>query len=197
MNFKDFDKFADEFIKDVLHMRDTKGKEYAQDESDRFGNFNRLAERTKMPRERVWQVYFTKHLDSIESYIEHGRSFSDENIRGRLVDAVTYLILLAGMLTETKMGSGYLPTHIKLDEEVATQIAQSAIDKLVAQREQLYKAVLAENPDLAFHLKHGLGCYYCQFGDTVLAAMEYPGQTTSMCGGCRARDWKGEPENGH
>ncbi len=99
MTFEDFDKYSKELLADVEKMRDIKGREYAGTK-DRFDNFNRLAARTNMPRNRVWQVYFTKHLDAIESYIQAGREFSDEGIRGRIVDAITYLTLLAGMIAE-------------------------------------------------------------------------------------------------
>ncbi len=100
MTFEQFDKFTDELILEVLKMRDTKGKEYART-NDRFDNFNRLATRLNLDRQKVWQVYFTKHLDSIESYIEHQRTFSNESIKGRIIDSITYLILLAGMIEET------------------------------------------------------------------------------------------------
>ena len=99
MTFEAFDKFTTDVIQKVLLMRDTKGKEYAHT-ADRFDNFNRLAARLNLPREKVWQVYFTKHLDAIESFIDNGREFSDEGIQGRIVDAITYLTLLAGMIEE-------------------------------------------------------------------------------------------------
>lgn len=101
MTFEEFDKLTEELFENVRVMRDTKGKEYARTE-DRFDNFNRLASRMDIPRETIWLVYFTKHMDAIESYIKHGRTFSDENIRGRIVDAMTYLALLAGMFGEKK-----------------------------------------------------------------------------------------------
>lgn len=99
MTFDQFDKFSTDLIQKVLLMRDTKGQEYART-SDRFDNFNRLAAELKIPREKVWQVYFTKHWDGIRSFIDNGREFSDEGIQGRIVDAITYLTLLAGMIEE-------------------------------------------------------------------------------------------------
>lgn len=100
MTFEQFDKFTEELFTEVRKMRDTKGKEYAQSE-DRFANFNRLAEETGLPRETVWLVYFTKHWDAIRSYLKNGREFSDESARSRIIDSITYLMLLAGMLEET------------------------------------------------------------------------------------------------
>lgn len=99
MNFEQFEKLSDEIFAEVRLMRDTKGKEYANSE-DRFANFNRLASRMDLPREVIWQVYFTKHMDAIESYIRNKRTYSTESIRGRIVDAITYLTLIAGMIEE-------------------------------------------------------------------------------------------------
>ena len=84
-------------------MRDTKGKEYASSD-DRFANFNRLATTLDMDRLKVAMVYATKHIDSINTYIKTGKIHSDERIRGRFVDAVTYFILMAGMSQEIENG---------------------------------------------------------------------------------------------
>ena len=99
MKFDEFDKFTEQLFSDIRKMRDTKGREYART-ADRFDNFNRLAAELQIPREKVWQVYFTKHWDAIRSYIDNKREFSDEGIYGRMVDAITYLTLLAGMFKE-------------------------------------------------------------------------------------------------
>lgn len=100
MTFQDFDTYSTELLAKVTNMRNTKGKEYAGD-NDRFDNFNRLAVKCgKLDRKLVWLVYFTKHIDAIESYISNGREFSTESIEGRIVDAITYLTLLAGMIKE-------------------------------------------------------------------------------------------------
>ncbi len=95
--FEDFEKYFDQFFADCQKMRDTKGKEYAHSTS-RFANFNRAAERLGISREMVANVYLHKHLDAIDSYIMHKETYSGENIRGRLIDAVTYLILIGGMI---------------------------------------------------------------------------------------------------
>lgn len=99
MTFLEFDELSNRLFDEVKQMRDTKGKEYAGTE-DRFDNFNRLAKRTGLDRKTIWLVYFTKHMDAIESYIKNGRTFSAEGIHGRIVDAITYLSLLDGMITE-------------------------------------------------------------------------------------------------
>ncbi len=99
MTFEEFDKFQDELWQECVKMRDTKGKEYAHD-SDRFANFNRLARELDVRNILIGWVYLTKHLDSIGSFIKTGRTFSSEGIRGRIVDAIVYLTLIAGMIEE-------------------------------------------------------------------------------------------------
>lgn len=99
MTFPEFDKFQEELLKEVVVMKDTKGKEYANSES-RFANFDRLAIRLNLSNIKVALVYLTKHMDAIESYISRGRTYSTETIRGRIVDAITYLTLIAGMIEE-------------------------------------------------------------------------------------------------
>lgn len=101
MTFEEFDKFTQELLTEVVKMRDTKGKEYANS-TDRFDNFNRLSKRLDLSREKVLMVYLSKHMDSIDSYIVNGKTFSNEAIRGRIIDAITYLTLLAGMIEERK-----------------------------------------------------------------------------------------------
>lgn len=110
MTFEEFDLFSNKLLIEVERMRDTKGREYAGTK-DRFDNFNRLAARLNLPRQKVWQVYFTKHIDAIDSYISTGQTFSNEGIRGRIVDAITYLTLLAGMIEED-LNNASLPKEV-------------------------------------------------------------------------------------
>lgn len=99
MTFEDFDRYQATILEEVLRMRDTKGREYANSES-RFANFDRLAAKLKISRLKVAQVYYTKHLDALESYIDNGRTCSTETIHGRIVDLITYLTLVGGMIKE-------------------------------------------------------------------------------------------------
>lgn len=100
MTFDEFDKFFDATVVEVRNMRDTKGKEYAHD-ADRFANFNRSAKELGVDPLVIWWVYTKKHMDSIVSYIQAGRkTYSTESIHSRFVDAITYLLLGAGMVEE-------------------------------------------------------------------------------------------------
>ena|SRR5476651_2014760 len=99
MTFEQFDKYQEELLKQVVDMKSTKGVEYANSAS-RFANFDRLSSRLNISNLAVALVYMTKHMDAIESYISRGRTYSTETIEGRIVDAITYLTLIAGMIKE-------------------------------------------------------------------------------------------------
>jgi len=101
MTFDEFDEFQEELLKEVKGMG-AKGKEYAHSE-ERFANFNRLASELDLDNKMVAWVYFKKHIDSIISYIKNSQTYSTEPIRGRFVDAISYLTLIAGMCEEVEL----------------------------------------------------------------------------------------------
>jgi len=81
-----------------------KGNDYTQgasskgkDPRDRLKNFYRNAERMHLTPYQVLQVYMTKHLDAIETFLVSGRVES-EPIDGRICDAINYLLLLYKMI---------------------------------------------------------------------------------------------------
>lgn len=102
MTHTEFNVYQERLLMEVVAMKDTKGKEYANSE-DRFANFNRLAAALGMANYQVGWVYLAKHLDSIASYCRYGRTFSNEGIEGRIIDAITYLTLIAGMIEESEV----------------------------------------------------------------------------------------------
>lgn len=112
MTFNDFNHFQLKLIDEVLKMRDTKGKEYANSEN-RFANFDRLSARLGLKNIAIAWVYTTKHIDALENYIKTGQSHSTEPTRGRIVDIITYLTLIAGMIEEANDG---IPQPLLKDE---------------------------------------------------------------------------------
>lgn len=74
-------------------------KEYAHREENAFANFERVAERNHISREKVLLVYMEKHLDGIHSYVNGHRS-QRESVTGRINDMIVYLCLLRGMVSE-------------------------------------------------------------------------------------------------
>ena len=102
MTHPTFDRYQLNLLGKVIKMKDTKGKEYSNDDGERFANFNRLAAALNMTNIQIAWVYLAKHLDSIASYCRTGKSFSEEGIEGRIVDTITYLTLIAGMIEENQ-----------------------------------------------------------------------------------------------
>lgn len=88
--------FAD-VMKECQDLLEDGQKEYAHNSKNVFANFERVAERLHLTREQVLMVYAEKHLDGIHSYIQ-GHKSQRESVRGRINDAINYLILLRGMV---------------------------------------------------------------------------------------------------
>lgn len=100
MTKDDFASLQQRVFEELKNLRKAGQKEYAGGE-DAFGNFNRLSDRLGISREKVLWVYFVKHLDGIESYM-NGHKSQRENVRGRINDAMVYLTLLRGMIEENE-----------------------------------------------------------------------------------------------
>lgn len=82
-------------------LRQAGQKEYAGGENA-FGNFERLAAKLQLPREKVLWVYLTKHLDGIEAWL-NGHKSQREPVTGRIEDAIVYLLLLHAMASEERL----------------------------------------------------------------------------------------------
>jgi hypothetical protein len=89
----------EEIWNDVKQTRNQGQEEYAHDEENVFGNFERIANLLELSREQVLMTYFLKHVDGIAAYIK-GHESQREDIRGRLTDAIVYLTLLWGMVDD-------------------------------------------------------------------------------------------------
>ncbi len=100
MTHQDFNDFQEALLEEVVTIKDTKGVEYANSESC-FANFERLSTQLGLSPPQVAWVYLSKHLDGIASYCRAEVEYS-EPIRGRIVDAIVYLTLIAGMIQERK-----------------------------------------------------------------------------------------------
>jgi hypothetical protein len=114
MTFPEFDKYQQQLIDQVVHMKATKGREYANSGS-RFANFDRLAESLGLSNIQVGWVYATKHLDAIAQYCRTQETHSVESIEGRIVDAILYLMLIGGMIHEK---TGNVQARVASDERL-------------------------------------------------------------------------------
>jgi len=99
MNYSKMKKLSEQIWKELQKARDGGQKEYAHHKDNVFANFDRVAERLGITPEKVLMVYLLKHIDGITAYIE-GHKSQRENVRGRITDAMVYLMLLWGMVEE-------------------------------------------------------------------------------------------------
>ena len=83
----------------ILVMHKEGQKEYAHDEDNVFANFDRIANQTNTDRKFVLWIYLMKHVDGIAAYI-NGHKSQREDVRGRITDALVYLIILWGMINK-------------------------------------------------------------------------------------------------
>ena len=88
-----------EILPQITKTRDAGQKEYAHDVNNVFANFERVAEALNTTREKVLMVYLLKHIDGISAYT-NGMKSQREDVRGRLTDAIVYLMLLWGMVAD-------------------------------------------------------------------------------------------------
>lgn len=103
MNNKDFSKLVNETIETCKEIMIDKGGEYAHG-NDRLDNFKRNATTLNLNPEEVWAVYFHKHVDAIDTYIQDIRAGvsrpRSESILGRFDDAINYLLLGKAIVVE-------------------------------------------------------------------------------------------------
>jgi len=83
-----------------------KGEEYTVSDEDKFKNFKSIGDRMDLKAEEVALIYLLKHMDSIRNYVLNGKEVSDEPIIGRIQDARNYLLLLGGIIEESKSFEG-------------------------------------------------------------------------------------------
>ncbi len=88
-----------------MEMLRAKNADYSQGEQrgDRTAAFKRIARDTEVTPEKVWYVFFSKHIGAIVSYIKRGQVES-EPIDGRIDDAINYLVLLGDLISQDDGG---------------------------------------------------------------------------------------------
>ena len=99
MKSKEMIKLMNTIFDSILKMHKEGQKEYAHDEDNVFANFDRIASQTNTDRKFVLWIYLMKHIDGIASYI-NGHKSQREDVRGRITDALVYLIILWGMINK-------------------------------------------------------------------------------------------------
>lgn len=101
MTSEEFRAATDSILMECTKTLDAGSQEYAGD-SDKLQNFKDVAELIGISPEQAAFVYFYKHVVGIAKYIKNGKEQRD-TIRGREVDAIDYLLLLNGLLSERSL----------------------------------------------------------------------------------------------
>ena len=91
-----------EFSKERYEIQKSKGEAYSG-KDDALDNFKRNAKNLGVSPLVVWNIYFSKHLDAIDSFIR-GEYSDSEPIRGRFMDAINYLELGYGLIEDGCVG---------------------------------------------------------------------------------------------
>ena len=102
MKVKDFFKWSKSMQEEENRLMKVKGEEYTVTNEDKFKNFKSIGDRRSLPAEQICLIYLLKHMDSIRNYVLTGKEVSEEPIIGRIQDARNYLLLLGGIIEESK-----------------------------------------------------------------------------------------------
>jgi hypothetical protein len=98
----EFAKFLDLEMGKILSIRTNAHQEYAG--KDVFENFNRRANELNINRNQAWAVLAFKHVDTIKKFCAGTPGVENrEAIENRIRDAILYLFLLLGMVTEDRL----------------------------------------------------------------------------------------------
>jgi len=99
MNYKKMTKLMNSIWNQVQQTRDEGQKEYAHTDNNVFANFDRVGSLLSISSEKTLMVYLLKHIDGITAYLA-GHKSQREDVRGRIKDAIVYLMLLWAMIEE-------------------------------------------------------------------------------------------------
>ena len=83
----------------VQQTRDEGQKEYAHTDNNVFANFDRVGSLLSISSEKTLMVYLLTHIDGITAHLS-GHKSQREDVRGRIKDAIVYLMLLWAMIEE-------------------------------------------------------------------------------------------------
>lgn len=106
MTFPEFDKLVEETFEKIRVLMNTKGKEYANSETERLANFKEIAEESGVSPLAVLNIYVSKHTRAISNYCKTGASKSNETIESRILDRIVYDFLLLGLIEDLKHKTG-------------------------------------------------------------------------------------------
>ena len=92
---------AQTLVNEVCSDLEQTEKEYQVSE-DPFSNFRVIAASLGQTDLQIGMVYLMKHIFGIANYIKNPQNKQRDDFRGRIKDAIAYLILLEGMWNESR-----------------------------------------------------------------------------------------------
>lgn len=107
----DVQQLMERIFHDCQGTREQAQKEYAHDEANALGNFERTGVELELAREKVWYIFAKKHWDGVLAWITGHRS-QREDVRGRIKDLIVYLVLLWAMVDDNEESEAH---NIKLE----------------------------------------------------------------------------------
>jgi hypothetical protein len=112
MNHADFTALIEQTISQIHWLSKTKGGEYAGD-VDRLENFKRNGRAIDVSPLLIWQVYCTKHIDSINQFVSDvvnkKQRERSEPLEGRADDIIVYMILFKALYKEWQEHQRLIP----------------------------------------------------------------------------------------
>ena len=99
MTIDNFNELNKDIIRQCFKLLNDKGHDYTEAGTDALANFKLVSSRVGLSPLQVWSVYFTKHIDSLDTYIKKGE-LKSETIDSRIQDSINYLLLLNALVKE-------------------------------------------------------------------------------------------------
>lgn len=102
MTLEDRQSLATDLLASCLLLLKDKGEAYSGKE-DVLNNFKENGKKLGLSKYQIWAVYANKHIDSINNAIKYNPNKpidKTEGLRGRIIDAINYLIILESLLQE-------------------------------------------------------------------------------------------------
>ena len=102
MNREELNKIFEETVQECREILFSKNMEYSRD-SNALENFDVTSAAAGITELQALYVFLRKHINSIETYIREGETYSDETIQGRVYDCINYLILFNALLKREEL----------------------------------------------------------------------------------------------
>lgn len=100
MHFGRMTEIQEDLFQQIRTIRACKGMEYAT-ETDTLADFKEVAAEVGNSPIQTWATYVKKHLRAVDNFVRSG-DVRSESIESRILDVVTYHILLLGLIEDLR-----------------------------------------------------------------------------------------------